>query len=137
VPFLESRLQPLSLGGPERVSQWIADLDSRRFKERQEASEQLAMQAELIAPALRRALSDRPGPEVRRRLEQVLREWEETTFSSRQLQILRATEVLEGIGTPEAKRLLEVVAGGTPEFRITREAKSSLARLAKRTSAKP
>ena len=49
--------------------------------------------------------------------------------------MLRAIEVLEHIGTAEARQVLKSLANGAPEARRTREAKSSLERLAKRTAA--
>jgi hypothetical protein len=48
---------------------------------------------------------------------------------------LRAVELLEHIGTPEAQQLLEKAAAGLDEARLTREAKASLDRLAKRPAA--
>lgn len=50
-----------------------------------------------------------------------------------QLRALRSLEVLEHIGTPEAKQLLERLAGGAEGARLTREAKASLKRFAKRS----
>jgi hypothetical protein len=41
-------------------------------------------------------------------------------------------QVLEHIDTPEAKQVLQTLATGAPEARVTREAKVSLERLAKR-----
>ena len=38
----------------------------------------------------------------------------------------------EHLGTPEARRLLERLAEGAPEVRLTREARASLERLARR-----
>jgi hypothetical protein len=68
---------------------------------------------------------------VRRRatrlLEQIGRE-----ITPGQLRSLRAVEVLERLGTPEARTALEDLARGTPEARQTREAKASLDRLAGR-----
>jgi hypothetical protein len=49
-----------------------------------------------------------------------------------ELRRVRAVEVLELIGTPEARRLLEELAGGEPAARLTREASSSLRRLTHR-----
>lgn len=48
--------------------------------------------------------------------------------------MLRAIEVLKVAATPEAKRLLEMLAAGAAEAELTREAKASLQRLAKRAS---
>jgi hypothetical protein len=45
------------------------------------------------------------------------------------LQALRAVEVLERVGTPEARRLLETLAGGAPGARLTWEARAALGRL--------
>ncbi len=44
---------------------------------------------------------------------------------------LRTVEVLEIAGTPEARQVLEQLAKGAPEARLTQEAKASLERLAK------
>jgi hypothetical protein len=45
------------------------------------------------------------------------------------VQALRAVEVLEWIGTPEARKVLEALATGAPAARLTREARASLGRL--------
>ncbi len=72
--------------------------------------------------------------ELRRRAEQLL---EQMAASAESVRILRALEVLEQIGSLEAKSLLKVLAQGTPEARLTREAKASLERLAKRPAVMP
>ena len=48
------------------------------------------------------------------------------------LRILRAIEILEHVGTPEARRCLDVLAKGAPAARQTHEAKKALDRLTKR-----
>jgi hypothetical protein len=42
----------------------------------------------------------------------------------------RALEALEQIRSPEARKLLERLAAGAPEARLTREAQAALERLA-------
>jgi hypothetical protein len=42
-------------------------------------------------------------------------------------------QVLEYIGTAEVKQVLQALAEGTPEARLTQEAKASLERLARRS----
>jgi RNA polymerase sigma factor (sigma-70 family) len=59
---------------------------------------------------------------------------EEPAMDCRQLQALRAVEALERAGTNEARQLLDKLARGAPQARLTREAKTALARLAKTPS---
>jgi hypothetical protein len=47
------------------------------------------------------------------------------------LRCLRAIELLERLGTPEARKLLERLGQGSPEAWLTQEAKASLGRLGK------
>ena len=49
--------------------------------------------------------------------------------SPEQARALRAVEVLEHVGTAEAKRVLETLAAGAAEARLTQEARASLRRL--------
>ena len=44
---------------------------------------------------------------------------------------LRAVEILERIGTPEAQRILASLAEGAPEDRLTVAAKESLERVSR------
>jgi hypothetical protein len=46
-------------------------------------------------------------------------------------------EVLESIGSAEARRILETLAGGAEGARLTREAAASARRLARRKEAPP
>jgi hypothetical protein len=47
------------------------------------------------------------------------------------VQAVRAVAVLEDVGTSEARRALEVLAGGEPEARLTREATAALRRMSR------
>src|SRR5437763_1530012 len=80
--------------------------------------------------ALRQAITSRPSLEVRRRVEELLARLEGATPSAEGVRTLRAVEALEHIGTREARQVLETLAKGAPETRLTREVKAALERLA-------
>jgi WD40 repeat protein len=136
VSFLKGRLEPVASCDPQRVARLIADLDNDDFAIREWATEELTKLGEPAAPALRKALAGRPPAEVEQRLKQILQGLE-GGLTPEQLRETRAVEALEHIGTPEARRLLEALAKGAPEARLTREAAASLKRLDKRGEARP
>jgi hypothetical protein len=134
VPFLRERLRPVRAADPEKVARLVADLDSDRFAVRDRALRELEALREAAAPGLRKA---RRGPlslEARRQAERLLARLR-GRLSPRRLQQVRAVEALEHIGSAEARRLLEALAGGVPEARLTQEAKAALRRLAARAEA--
>jgi WD40 repeat protein len=138
--FLKTHLQaikPLDVRKQKRVAQLLLDLDDNSFAVREKASEELKLLGEAALPALQRAVTGSPPLEVRRRIEQLLEQEAKDVPSCERLQNLRAVEVLERIGSPEACRLLEELASGMPGARLTQEANSALGRLAKPGSAKP
>jgi hypothetical protein len=53
------------------------------------------------------------------------------------LRELRAVWILERIGTPPAREVLEKLAGGFPDAPLTRDAKASIQRLDHRQRLKP
>ena len=104
---------------------------------REQARAELEKLGELAAPALRKELAAQPALEVRRRMELLLEKLEGTVPGPDQLRGLRVIAVLEHIGDGDARQVLERLARGTPEARLTQEAKTSLSRLAKRTAGTP
>jgi RNA polymerase sigma factor (sigma-70 family) len=131
VAFLIDRLRPAPQTGPEQIRRWIADLDSDEYAVRQTAMKELAMLEEQAGPLLRERLAAKPPLEVRKRVEELLSQTK-ILHAGEVVRGVRAMAVLEQICTPEARRLLERLAQGAPEARLTREAKASLKRLAKR-----
>jgi hypothetical protein len=133
VPFLERHLQPF-LEATLQIERLIADLDSERFRIRARATQELEKLGKPAESALREALRDNLNLETRRRIEQLLRKLPpaeaELRYSDR-LRISRAIGILERIGTPEARRLLETLAAGPPNTRLTREVQATLKRLRK------
>jgi hypothetical protein len=84
--------------------------------------------AELAEPALREALKKGPSAELKRRVEALLERLDDVESAPERLQAFRAVEVLERIGSPAARKVLEELAKGAPHARLTREARASLQR---------
>ena len=136
VGWLKSRLRPAPAIDRKQVSQAIAELDSARFVVREGASRQLAGLREQAEPQLRMALEGNPPAEVQSRIKQLLNR-PQGIPAPETLRALRAIQVLEQIGSVEARNLLEILAKGEATARASRDAKASLARLAKSRSAAP
>ncbi|HEY3036937.1 MAG TPA: hypothetical protein VGJ54_20045, partial [Streptosporangiaceae bacterium] len=116
---------------PHQVAAWIRQLDSANFKAREEARRQLVKQGLAAGAALRRALAAAPSLEVQRQLKNLLEKLEPSQ-SPALLRVLRVLSVLEMIGTPEARQVLEgLVRYGAGSW-LEEEAKGSLQRLAGR-----
>jgi RNA polymerase sigma factor (sigma-70 family) len=134
VPYLSRHVHPAEPADEKLFASLITGLDSDQFAVREKAARKLEKLGEAVLPACLNVLAGRPSAEVRHRLEALVNkgEQERRTPSGESLRALRSLEVLEWIGTPEARRLLEAIAKGVPEARRTYEAKASAERLAKR-----
>ena len=82
-------------------------------------------------PALEKFLKDTTSTEARMRAQELLTALDRPGQTPELLRPLRAVEVLERVGTPEARDVLAGLAKGLPGARLTREARASLDRLAK------
>jgi len=115
----------------------IDDLDSGQFDVRRRSRAELADLGEGAVAALQKRLAEKPSLEVQRQIEELLTRIEQRRgeLSPEALCALRAIEVLERIGTPPARQMLEKLAAGADGARLTREARASLERLNKRAAA--
>jgi WD40 repeat protein len=129
VPLLGAYVHPVAVDS-KRIEKLLADLDDERYAVREAASRELPLLRCSVEPRLRQALADKPSLEMRRRLENILAEPKHPTAEA--LRMRRAIAVLERIGTPEARHILEKLAGGAaaPE---TRAAQAALQRLKQRS----
>jgi RNA polymerase sigma factor (sigma-70 family) len=132
VSFLKSQLHLAQAADPERLHRLLTDLESEQFAVREKAQEELTELGDLAEPALRKTLEGKPALEVRRRVQALLERLHAPVTKPELLRSLRAVAVLEDIGTAPARGLLEELARGAPEARLTREAKAALRRLALR-----
>jgi WD40 repeat protein len=129
VEVIADRLIPAAPADPAAVRKWVAELDSAVFSVRDRAERALAALRELAAPALEEAVKEPLSAEHRDRLERLLARVDGVEHDPERVRALRAVEVLERIGSPESRRVLESVAAGDPQARLTREASAALERL--------
>ena len=134
-PWLAERLKPAAKATAQlekSVREWTSKLDDDDFDTREKAAAELAKLGEAAGPALQKALDDASSAEARKRISDLLKKLGAPGTNPELLRELRAVEVLEGIDTPEARKVLEKLAGGAPGALLTREAAASNRRLAKR-----
>jgi hypothetical protein len=126
VPLLAKHLKPVKPASEKELAKLIADLEDDDFDTRTKANEELAKLGEVAEPALRNALATAKDVDLKLRLNVLLGNLKAASPPSETLRTLRAVQVLERAATPEARKLLQALAGGAPEARLTREAKAAL-----------
>jgi HEAT repeat protein len=130
VTLLASRFRPPP--ADPALSALIKDLDSEVFATREEATRKLREYGPKAESVLRRELAATASHEVKRRIEDIL-----ATITPPQLRLplggdtlrgVRAIEVLERAGTPEARQLLQGWADQTRDVHLAAEACAALPR---------
>jgi WD40 repeat protein len=134
LPFLQEHLKPKTPGPDEKkIKQLIVDLDAEEFATREKASKELETLGKQAEAAMRQALAAGPSLEVKTRLTRLLHLLGgDRPLSADQQRDVRAVRVLEQIGTPEARKLLETLVKEAPGWWVTQEAKLAIERLAQR-----
>ncbi len=129
VAFLNHRVRPTLADTQKHLDQLVADLDSDSFERRETASRELSRG--IVAEAvLEKALANRPSLEVRKRLKAILKDFPKWRDKNPELlRQFRAVWVLQQIGTPEARALLQKLADGAPSAALTQKAKDALQSL--------
>jgi len=102
----------------EQMDRWIADLDDERFAVREKAHRALANAGKEALNPIQHALGKNPSDEVRRRLTALVRGLS-GPLPSEKLRPYRVLELLERIGSPQARQLLQEMGkkAADPEFR--------------------
>jgi HEAT repeat protein len=135
VALVGKGLKPVSAADAKRVAALVKDLGDDDSEVRARAMERLAAMGEPVAPALRKALAGAKDPDLRLRLNVVLRKLEPDELPPERLRALRAIEVLEYAGTAEARKQLKELAGGVEGAWLTQQARAALDRLERRRPA--
>jgi RNA polymerase sigma factor (sigma-70 family) len=113
LPLLKGQLRPAAAADEKQVARLIAALDDDDFDTREKATQELA-RLDGAEAALRKALEGNPSAEVRQRVQFALEAREKLELSAEWAVTLRALEVLEQCGTPEAREWLQALAKGAP-----------------------
>jgi RNA polymerase sigma factor (sigma-70 family) len=129
VTLLQEHLHPAVQPDPKRLVQLLGNLESDRLEQRRQAEAEFLGLGEWAEPVLRKALADEPPLGLRQRLERLRDKLRVPALE--QVRALRAVELLELLGSPDARQLLQGLASGEPDSRLTREAKKTLERLSK------
>jgi hypothetical protein len=138
VEFFQARIAKARSLDEPRLAKLVGDLDSDEFAVREKATEELLGGEKVVQKALRKVLKEKTlSLEAKRRLEQILDTLENRPAGDERRRRQAALDVLERIGTPEAKQALKTFADGPAEADLTREAKVALERAAKRAAARP
>src|SRR5205823_1163704 len=117
---------------PAVIDQLVKDLDSDNFTKRQKANKALEQLESQARPALEKVLANPPSAEARSRAKNLLERLDGPVAAPEDLRMVRAVEVLERVGTAEARDLLARLAKGAAGARLTTEASASLGRLTKK-----
>jgi WD40 repeat protein len=127
------RLRPVVVNR-EHIPHLISQLDSKRYAEREAATRQLEALGLDASPQLRKVLDERPPLELRRRVDALLAivHTVRPPRTAEERRRVRAVRVLETVGSPEARRLLAMLAEGPGDAEETWQAKAALERLAAR-----
>jgi RNA polymerase sigma factor (sigma-70 family) len=130
VAFIKQRVPPAPAVAAAQIDQWIADLGSDKFAVRQKATVGLERTGTVAVPALRRVLAAKPALEVEQRVTKLLEGIESGVPPRSRLRELRAVELLERIHGPDARQVLETLAGGAELDVVAVDARNAVVRLA-------
>jgi hypothetical protein len=126
IEILKDKLKPQVPLPPKKFAELLADLNHRRFAVREEATRKLEAIASQIEGRLERAL---PGAEqeVAQRLDRILASVSQPIHNGEELRRLRGIEILERIGSPDAREFLRKMT--KEDGQTARDARDALKRL--------
>ena len=113
----------------KKISKLIAELDSDDYPVRLAAVKDLEAIGGEAAFALRTVAEKSSNPEARKLATEILARFDSITPRAEDLALIRVVELLENIGTAEAKAVLANWATGPSGHRVTIEASSALSRM--------
>jgi WD40 repeat protein len=130
VAWIKDHVKPVPALDEKLIQNLIAQLDHKEFKMRFRAASELLRMGEQIIPALDKALKANLPPDRKNHLEDLRsKATPELVMQGERLREFRAVEVLEFMGTPQARQVLESLAGGSRGALLTISANATLKRM--------
>jgi RNA polymerase sigma factor (sigma-70 family) len=129
LPFLKANLLVPPPVDAKRVEKLIVDFDDPQYIVRESATAELTKIGGQVVPFLGKALTAKPSLETKTRLETLRDQLATMELTREELRGFRAIEVLELIGTPEVRQLLQRLANGPEGTVLQSQAKAALGRI--------
>jgi WD40 repeat protein len=129
VTLLRERLEPIVQPDDAALDRLVTDLGDKTFAVRSRATAELDRLGHAVVPGVLARWAKAKSLEMRRRLEQFLDKHDRGVPPPEALRQRRALEVLEHIGSPQARAVLKELARGSPAVRLTQDAAVALRRL--------
>ena len=136
VAFLKEHLAPIPISEDKRIRKWVNYLDNPEIILRELAVVEMKKLGKAGELALQERLKTKVSLEGKRRIEALLESLQETPPSEEERRALRGIQVLQRIGSPEARKLLEDISQGSPLALQTLKAREALRRVRKDTGRK-
>jgi WD40 repeat protein len=129
--LLELRLKEEPPADKDEIEKWIKELDHDQFRVRDKATAELHKLGRQAEAAIEQALGASPSMEAQKRLNEIKARLSESALTNDELRIVRSVEILERIGSTQARAILERLAGGAASGVTAQAAKRALGRLSK------
>lgn len=133
--LIRERLRPARAADDATLDRLLAELGNDRFAVRERAAAELDQFGETVVAGVRARLVKIRSEEVRRRVRLFLERHDSDEEPPNRLRALRAVELLEQFGGPEARAVLAELAKGVSVARLTQAAGAALHRLQRRAEA--
>jgi RNA polymerase sigma factor (sigma-70 family) len=122
VALLREKLKPAKAADAAAVTALVTKLDDKDFATREAASKALLAFGDTAVSSLQAAIKGELSAEQTERVERVLAAAKSPVLTGERLREVRAVAVLERVGSADARKLLDELAGGLPDARLTKEA---------------
>jgi RNA polymerase sigma factor (sigma-70 family) len=129
VAFLRDKVKPATAVPAGQIQNLVKELDNDEFTTREAATQALTKLGDVIDGELRVLLRGELSAEQHRRILEVLAKRNLTESDQERLRALRCVEVLERVGSAEARAVLGELAKGLAGARLTREAANAIRRM--------